>query len=291
MGILNLDKPAGISSNGALTRLKRATGEKRLGHAGTLDPMATGVLPVFFGRATVLVDHLLRAGKAYEAAIRLGAASDTDDAMGTLTPVPVPPGVDAAAVEAALPAFVGRIRQRPPAYSAVKVDGRRSYALARRSDTETPVLAEREVEVHAIRLLDFEPSGLVRVAVECGSGFYVRALARDLAAALGTAGHLEALRRTRVGGFDAAAAVTLAAAEALGPGLAETLLPPAAVLAGVSRVEVGPSGTVPLHHGGDVPAPGAPDGEAWAADEVGRVLALGRVSAGRFQPRRLVELA
>jgi tRNA pseudouridine55 synthase len=319
VGILNLDKPAGISSQAALTRLKRSCGEPRIGHAGTLDPLATGVLPVFLGRATVLAERLLRAGKTYEAAIRLGAGSDTDDAAGTLVPAPVPADLDRAAVESALRGFVGRIRQRPPAYSAVKVEGERSYKLARRGGEQAaPAPAEREVEVRAIELTAFEngpadadpgfPAAgglapvatlapalaagpLLRVVVDCGSGFYVRALARDLGRALGTRGHLESLRRTRVGELRVEDAIPLAEAQALGPELAARLLPPALALEGLLRVEVGPAGTVPLRHGNDIPAIGAPDGEAWAADAVGRVLALGRIRRGRFLPHRLVELS
>jgi len=300
IGLLNLDKPAGLTSAHVVARLRRSSGESRVGHGGTLDPSATGVLPVLFGRATLLASFATREAKEYRAAIRLGAASDTDDGEGLLTPVPVPEGLGRDRVEAALAGFRGRIQQQPPAYSAVHVDGDRAYALARkagRAGVAATIPPAREVEAHRLELDRVQPPGpgdpgpLLEVTVECGAGFYVRALARDLGAALGSAAYLEALVRSRAGRLRVEDALGLEEAEALGPGLAARLVRPSALLTGMTAVEVEDSGVPVLSHGGGLPAPGKPEGEAFALDRGGRVLALGRVAGGRFLPRRLVEMA
>ena len=298
VGVLNLDKPSGMTSGAALAQLRRSAGERRVGHAGTLDPMATGVLPVLFGRATLVATWLARAGKEYMATVRFGSSSDTDDAAGTLEPVPVPTTLDAAALAALLPAFVGRHAQRPPAFSAVHVDGERSYKLARRAVAGATALPEpkaREVEVREIELLVFEPAApgeagpAARLRVACGSGFYLRALARDIGERLGTAAHLEALVRTRVGNLSLEDAVDLERAVTAGPALRQLLLPVAAVLGELSAVPVEEESIAGLRVGRDVPAAGLPDAEACAIDRAGHVLALGAIRGGRFHPHRLVE--
>ena len=290
MGILNVDKPAGLTSAAVVARLRRSTGSKRIGHGGTLDPAATGVLPIFLGRATVLADVLSQQGKSYTAAVRLGAGSDTDDAEGELVPAPVPESVESARVESALLAFVGDIEQRPPAFSAIKVDGERSYKRARRGDLEQP--APRAVRVDAIRLVEFRdhPDGpLVILEVDCGPGFYVRALARDLGTSLGTRAHLAWLQRTRVGGLSVADAVPLAELESAGPNIAGWIRPAADALAGLTAVRVGESAAAELRLGRPVPVAAAAMEGVYATDAAGRVLALGRVLGGRFHPHRLVE--
>jgi len=212
-GVINLDKPAGISSAAAVARVKRLLPRgTKIGHAGTLDPFATGVLLLLIGTATKQCERLMGAAKQYNAIVKLGATTATLDPE---TPEEPWPGQDAPAtirpvspdeVRAILPRFVGAIRQRPPAFSAMKVGGRRAYDLARRGhDVE---LEPRTVRVYGIELLDYDWP-LARLRVDCGRGTYVRAIARDLGEKLGTGGHLRQLRRTRVGPFDVQAAVTL----------------------------------------------------------------------------------
>ncbi|MHB8508487.1 MAG: tRNA pseudouridine(55) synthase TruB [Candidatus Dormibacteria bacterium] len=295
VGLLNLDKPAGLSSAQAIARLRHSSGERRVGHGGTLDPAATGVLPVFFGRATVLAERLSSQGKAYLAGVRFGAESDTDDAEGRLELVPTP-GLEASTVAAMLLHFVGQVTQAPPAFSAIKLGGRRSYALARQaglSGAAMPAPAERPVRVDALRLISLipgEPGPLLTLELECGPGYYVRSLARDLGRVLGGGAHLESLVRTRVGSLRLEDAISLEAAQAAGIGLARALLPARAAAAGLVEVMVGRDSVVELRHGRALPAPGAPDGPAAAIDDRGHVLAIGRVVAAAFLPRRLVEV-
>jgi tRNA pseudouridine55 synthase len=213
-GLVVVDKPAGWTSHDVVGRLRRLAGTRRVGHAGTLDPMATGVLVVGVGRATRLLTHLVGADKEYLATIRLGVATVTDDAEGEPTARVDASGVREAELHSAVAALTGPIAQVPSAVSAIKVDGRRSYARVRSG--EAVELAARPVVVHdftvtAVR--DGADAGVpvrdVGVRVACSSGTYVRALARDLGAALGVGGHLTALRRTRVGPFGVDAAHTL----------------------------------------------------------------------------------
>lgn len=205
-GLLVLDKPAGITSNQLVGQTKRRLGTRKVGHAGTLDPMATGVMILGSNRATRLLGYLLLHDKSYLATIRLGQATDTDDAEGTIISTAGAAGLTPEQVSDALPPYRGDITQVPSTYSAIKVDGRRAYDLARAG--ETVALKGRSVHVARFDLLDVRPAiadGLpvldVDVVVDCSSGTYIRALARDLGADLGTGGHLTALRRTRVGGF------------------------------------------------------------------------------------------
>ncbi len=210
-GLVVVDKPAGWTSHDVVGRLRRLARTRRVGHAGTLDPMATGVLVVGVGTATRLLHHLVLADKAYEATIRLGQSTLTDDAEGEPTGGASAAGIDADAVRAALVPLTGEIAQVPSSVSAIKVDGQRAYQRVR--DGESPQLAPRSVTVARFDAIDVRrpaPELLdVDVVVECSSGTYVRALARDLGAALGTGGHLTALRRTRVGPFTLAGAATL----------------------------------------------------------------------------------
>jgi tRNA pseudouridine55 synthase len=233
-GLVVVDKPQGWTSHQVVGRVRRLLGTRRVGHAGTLDPMATGVLLVGVNRATRLLGHLAGHDKTYTATIRLGQATVTDDAEGDLVEAPGATGVDEAAVRAAVGGFVGTISQVPSAVSAIKVDGRRAYALVRAGEqvdlkarevtvSRFDVLACRRGEAGQTTLLD------VDVEVDCTTGTYIRALARDLGTTLGTGGHLTALRRTRVGGFGLAD-VALDAA-----GLAGDTAPPLLDLAEVAR--------------------------------------------------------
>ena len=205
-GLLVVDKPAGWTSHDVVGRCRRLAGTRKVGHAGTLDPMATGVLVLGVGRATRLLGHLALTDKAYDATIRLGATTVTDDAEGEVVTTQDASAVTDEALRAGLQALTGAISQVPSAVSAVKVDGVRSYARVRAG--EQVELAARSVVVSRLELLARRGDDL-DVAVECTSGTYVRALARDLGAALGVGAHLTALRRTRVGPFDLSQARTL----------------------------------------------------------------------------------
>ena len=236
-GILVVDKPIGPTSHDIVALVRRLAATKRVGHGGTLDPFASGVLPLFLGRATRVVEFHLADRKGYRATICFGAASTTDDLDGELTPADGrAPTRDE--VEAAFPRFVGTIRQRPPAYSAIKVGGRRAYAMARAG--ETVELKEREVTIDTLTLSSWDDSDPQRpiaiVDVVCSAGTYVRALARDLGAALGSAAYLGALRRIAAGAFSETDALSLdavRAATADGPDGLMPLLKP--VDAGLER--------------------------------------------------------
>ncbi|MDB4968424.1 MAG: tRNA pseudouridine synthase [Myxococcales bacterium] len=222
-GVLVIDKPAGLTSFDVVAQVRRALGERRVGHTGTLDPMATGVLPICVGEATKLVPFLVGGDKEYEAEALLGVTTDSLDATGVVTSETNASHVSRSDVEQALPGFVGVIQQRPPMHSAVRVDGERLYKLAHRGLEVDR--AARPVVVHALTLLGFEGPRL-RFHVRCGKGTYVRSLAADLGAVLGVGAHLTALRRTRVGPFSLEHAVPL---DALGP--AAELTTPAEALA------------------------------------------------------------
>jgi tRNA pseudouridine55 synthase len=213
-GLVVVDKPAGLTSHDVVARMRRLAGTRRVGHAGTLDPMATGVLVLGVERATRLLGHLALTDKAYEATIRLGESTVTDDAEGEVTGRTPAGDVAEADIRAAVAALTGAIAQVPSKVSAIKVDGRRSYARVRSG--EDVELAARPVTVSAFDVHAVRRDGArtdVDVTVECSTGTYVRALARDLGAALGVGGHLTRLRRTRVGPYTLAQSHTLAALE------------------------------------------------------------------------------
>jgi tRNA pseudouridine55 synthase len=200
-GVLNIDKPAGATSFSVVAQLRKVSRAQRVGHAGTLDPLATGVLPILFEGATRLSEFALKLPKTYEADVHLGFRTATDDAEGEPEAVAPADGVSEADVRRALTRFVGRIEQQPPAFSAVKVDGQRSYKRARHGDLTRP--AARLVEIHAADLLGYRAGErpVARIRVTCGSGTYLRSLARDLGDALGVGGYLGQLTRTAYGGL------------------------------------------------------------------------------------------
>lgn len=229
-GILVVDKPVGPTSHDIVGLVRRLAATKRVGHGGTLDPFASGVLPVFLGRGTRVVEFHLADRKAYRATVCFGASSTTDDLEGEMTPADGP-APSREAVEAALPAFMGAILQRPPAYSAIKVAGRRAYAMARAG--ETVELTPREVTIETLTLVDWDGSDAARpiaiIDVRCSAGTYVRSLARDLGEAVASAAYLGALRRTAAGPFSEADAIpldTIRAAAADGPAALTPLLRP-----------------------------------------------------------------
>jgi tRNA pseudouridine55 synthase len=232
-GLLVIDKPGGMTSRDVVNRVQRwfPKGTK-VGHTGTLDPLATGVLVVCIGAATRLADLVQGMGKAYRSRFRLGARSDTDDADGTVTPVPgaIPPTEDQ--VRSALDSFVGSIEQVPPAYSALKFGGERAHDLARRG-RDVP-LAPRTVRVDAVRLLGYSWP-FADVEIDCGKGTYIRSIARDLGEKLGCGGLVETLRRTRVGPFTAEQGIGIDVPPEEGRA---KLLPMAAATVGMARVDV-----------------------------------------------------
>lgn len=205
-GILNINKPAGRTSFSIVAMVRRLSGERRVGHTGTLDPDATGVLPVCLGQATRLVEFLMDETKTYHACIELGTATDTYDSSGRITRRGDPAGIDRERLESALGGFRGSIRQTPPMYSAVKHRGRPLYKLARAGiDVERK---SRPVKIHRLELVAWE-SPLATLEVECSKGTYIRSLANDLGLALGCGAHLKSLVRTRCGFFDIGDAVSL----------------------------------------------------------------------------------
>ncbi len=236
-GILVVDKPIGPTSHDLVGLVRRLSATKRVGHGGTLDPFASGVLPIFLGRATRVVEFHLADRKAYRATICFGASSTTDDLEGEMTPASgAAPSRDL--VEAVIPAFTGTISQRPPAFSAIKVGGRRAYAVARAGGTVE--LKERDVTIESLVLVSWDGSETDRpiaiVDVVCSAGTYIRALARDLAEQVGSAAYLGALRRTAAGPFadvDAIPLERVRAAAAEGPGPLAALLRP--IDAGLDR--------------------------------------------------------
>jgi tRNA pseudouridine55 synthase len=211
-GLVIVDKPGGMTSHDVVARIRRLAGTRRVGHAGTLDPMATGVLVVGVEKATRLLGYLTLTEKQYDATIRLGQASSTDDAEGELTAGAPAAHVTAETLGQAITGLTGQIQQVPPAVSAIKVDGQRAYKLTRAG--AAPELKPRPVTVYEFTVTAIRPAGDgdlldVDATVRCSSGTYIRALARDLGAALGTGGHLARLRRTRVGGYGLDTARTL----------------------------------------------------------------------------------
>ena len=312
-GVLNVDKAAGETSFAVVNRLRRLTGARRVGHAGTLDPLATGVLPVLFESATRLAEFALKLPKTYVADIHLGFAlfapgvleplpktyvadihlgfvTATDDAEGRLEPVGDPSDLATADVESALQEFTGRIQQQPPAYSAVKVDGKRAYRLARGGEPTRP--APREVEVYEARLLDFQtgPRAVAQVEVRCGSGTYLRSIARDLGQKLGVGGYLGRLVRTAYGPLTIGNSVRLE--QLVEPdAVRDRLLPAEVILPEMERVRLNVEQEAQVRQGRPVrvvpePAPG----QLRAHDAEGRLVALGHTDPLRrtFVPEKVL---
>ena len=304
-GILVLAKPPGPTSHDMVSLVRRISATRRVGHGGTLDPFASGVLPLFLGRATRVVEYHLGDAKAYRATVCFGASSTTDDLEGELTPV-AGPAPDRATVEAALAAFRGPIEQTPPAYSAIKVAGRRAYAVARAGGTLE--LRPRTVTIERLDLVAWDDSDPARpvaiVEVECSAGTYVRAIARDLGAALGNAAYLGALVRTSSGPFRLEDAVSLdalrqaadgEAADGDGSapdsaGLAACLLPVDAGLEGLPAVTLAAEDLPRVARGQAVRTTSASPGEGPVRlfDEGGRLVAIGRWRGGTLLPDKVL---
>jgi tRNA pseudouridine55 synthase len=294
-GILVVAKPAGPTSHDVVALVRRLAATRRVGHGGTLDPFASGVLPVFLGHATRVVEYHLGDEKAYRATVCFGATSTTDDLEGELTPAAAP-APDRAAVEAAMTGLTGPISQRPPAYSAIKVGGRRAYAMARAG--EPVVLASRDVTIHSLDLVSWDASDADRpvavVDVRCSAGTYVRALARDLGEAVGNAAYLGALTRTASGPFrlgDATPLDEIRAAAAESPtGLIPYLRPIDAGLEHLPVVHLSATEVAAIAKGQFVrPAGGlpAPAEHYRLAGPGGALVAIATATAGRLAPDKV----
>jgi tRNA pseudouridine55 synthase len=283
-GILLLDKPPGLSSNQALQQAKRLLAARKAGHTGTLDPLATGMLPLCFGEATKVAGYMQAARKEYVTTFALGATTTTADADGEILERRPVPALDPAHVDAVLGRFVGRIRQRPPAYSAIKRDGVPLYALARRGEAvEAP---ERDVEIFAIERVALDAAAL-SLRVLCGSGTYIRSLAVDVGAALGCGAHVAALRRTFVDPFAGRPMTTL---DALAAG-AEELLPVDAGLGGMPEVRVDAATLERLRRGQRIALDDAPTAGVFRVYGAGdaRLAALAeRDASGAVRPTRVL---
>lgn len=287
-GWIILDKPLGLTSAqgvAAIKRLWRQAGFPRpkIGHGGTLDPLATGVLPIALGEATKLTGRMLNGDKVYEFTVRFGISTETDDAEGAVVATSdVRPS--RALIEAVLPRFTGPIEQRPPAYSALKVDGERAYARARAG--ETVVLALRGVTIHALDLLEADGE-TATFSVACSKGTYVRSLARDIAEALGTVGHVVMLRRTKAGPFGLESAITLdkLGELAMEQRLIAALLPLTAGLDDIPALAVNPGEAARLKSGQTLAGRPEPDGLVVAMLDAVPV-ALARVEAGTVRVER-----
>ncbi|HEX2313101.1 MAG TPA: tRNA pseudouridine(55) synthase TruB [Thermomonospora sp.] len=280
-GLVIVDKPAEWTSHDVVARMRRLAGTRRVGHAGTLDPMATGVLVVGVGRATRLLGHLALTEKVYEATVRLGQSTNTDDAEGEITATASAAGVSDEELAAAVKALTGEILQVPPQVSAIKVNGRRAYKMARQGE-------EVELKARPVTVAEFAVTGIRRAGdlldldatITCSSGTYIRALARDLGAALGTGGHLTALRRTRVGPYGLELARTL-------DQLAEhcEVLPIGdAVAAAFPRRDVDADEARAVAHGGRLRAAGLGPGPVGVFAPDGTLLALVEERGGVARP-------
>ena len=293
-GWLVLDKPLGLSSSQALGRVKRLTGAAKAGHGGTLDPLASGVLPIALGEATKTVAWAMAGRKTYRFTVRWGEERSTDDAEGAVV-ARSDQRPDAASVEAALAHFTGSILQEPPRFSALKVAGRRAYALAR---AEEPVsLAPRRVDIAALRLLAMPDADHAELVAVVGKGTYIRALARDLGRSLGTCAHVVALRRTAVGRFTEAQAIGLDKLEEIGqlPALFTHLLPIETALDDIPALALSEAEAARLRHGQAIDLSRSGDrapiqGEIVCATAGGRPVALAEVQGGRLRPVRVLNL-
>jgi tRNA pseudouridine55 synthase len=296
-GWIVLDKPLGLTSAQAVARVRRAFGAAKAGHGGTLDPLATGVLPIALGEATKTVAFEMDASKAYRFTLRWGAATTTDDAEGEVTETS-PNRPTEAEIEAILPRFTGEILQTPPVYSAIKVAGRPAYARAR--NQEAFELAPRLVVVERLAL-NHSDGDTASFEVACGKGTYMRALARDLARALGSCGHIVVLRRTRAGPFAESQAISLDSLEALRHSAAalERLLPIETALDGIPALALSEGEARVLRSGQSVPLLRAQDvdrigslvpGIAVCAMANGKPVAVARFDQGRLRPVRVFNL-
>jgi len=289
LGVVNLDKPVGPTSHDMVALMRRLTGMRRIGHAGTLDPLASGVLPILVGAATRFSRDLSAGDKRYDAVVRLGWRSQTDDAQGPIEAGGPLPSEDA--ISAALPTFVGTIEQRPPAFSALKVGGHAAHRLARRG--ESVELAARSVTVLGIDLLGVERGADdvdVHIDIRCGPGTYVRSIARDLGEILGSGGYLAALRRTAVGRLRADDAVTPDRLESLaGEGRLDTVVIGVGELLALPDVRLDSTDADRFRHGSPVALTTGFEVGRHAVHHEGTLLGIGRVDDGLLKPETVIE--
>jgi tRNA pseudouridine55 synthase len=297
-GWLIIDKPGGMTSTAVVNKVKWLLDARKAGHGGTLDPMATGMLPIAFGEATKTVSHVMDGSKSYCFTLRWGAETNTDDAEGeTVKQSDVRP--DQATVENVLTGFVGRIEQVPPQFSAVKIDGVRAYKLAR--EDKKVALTAREIDIHDIRIVGTPDADHTEFAVVSGKGAYMRALARDIARAAGGLGHISALRRTSVGPFDADDAISLDELESIGQIAAreQKLLPVETALDDIPALAVTESEAMRLRNGQPVSLLRKVDlqriaeldnGDTVLAKTRTKPVALVRYAAGEVKPFRVLNL-
>ena len=292
-GWLILDKPVGMTSTHAVGVVKRLFQAKRAGHAGTLDPLASGLLPIALGEATKTVPFVMEGRKTYRFTVRWGEERDTDDAEGHVVATSAERPA-AQAIRSLIPRFSGLIEQVPPRFSAVKIEGERAYDLAR--DGERVQLAPRPVEIHHLELIETPDPDCAVFAAECGKGTYVRALARDMGRALNCLGHVAALRRTAVGPFTEDVVTRFETLQAGGESDAvelPALLPVAAGLAALPALRVSAADAGRLARGQAVLLRGrdAPVMEGWVSVSAqGALVALAQVEAGELRPRRIFNL-
>lgn len=286
VGLLVLDKPEGPTSHDMVDLVRRVLGVRRVGHTGTLDPFASGLLLLCVGWTTRLAGYLAPLPKAYRGVIRLGERTDTDDRTGTV--IARSDGwsvVGEDSLRGALHGQEGEIEQYPPAYSAKKLDGQRAYKLARAGTA--PDLKASRVMVSRLSLVDYQPPDAT-VEIECSSGTYVRALARDVGEALGVGAHLRELRRTRVGGFSLSDSLR-PTAETTRRDLSERLLPPKRAVDHLPQVQLDPDAVGRIRRGQQLDWHGAVEPGPVAALSEGRLVAIGEVFEGRFWPRKVFE--
>ncbi len=286
-GWVILDKPLGLSSAAAVGIVRRLFDAAKAGHGGTLDPLATGVLPIALGEATKTMSMVLEGDKAYRFTLTFGESRNTDDSEGVVTATsPVRP--DAAAIQSVIPRFTGAVEQVPPAYSAIKVGGERAYALARAG--EAVQLAARTIQIDRLELLSVD-GDTAEFAVDCGKGTYIRSLARDLAQALGSVGYMSALRRTKAGRFAEKAAFSLDSLEALrhSARLAEALLPLSAVLDDIPALAMSDDDAHRLRCGQRIRVSGSTQGIVFVTAD-GKPVALARIEAGVAESIRVFNL-
>jgi tRNA pseudouridine55 synthase len=290
-GWVVLDKPLGLGSTPAVGRVRRLFGAQKAGHGGTLDPLATGVLPIALGEATKTVPWVMDGRKEYRFTLRFGEARSTEDAEGEVTAESAVRPTNSA-ILAALGAFLGEIEQRPPAYSALKIEGKRAYDLARAG--ETVELALRKVMIERLDLVARPDADHADLVVGCGKGTYIRSLGRDLALSLGTVGHLAALHRTRAGPFTESQAISLPKLEALGhiPALFGVLAPVATALDDIPALALTETQADRLRQGQPVflPEDAPPSGTLLRAEVGSRLVALVRSDGATAKPVRVFNL-
>jgi tRNA pseudouridine55 synthase len=287
-GWLIIDKPLGISSAKVVAQVKHKTGAAKVGHGGTLDPLATGLLPIALGEATKTTAWAMDGSKTYTFVIRWGVATETEDAEGEVTDTSdVRPTSDQ--IEAALAHFIGDIEQMPPAYSALKIDGERAYKKARRG--EIVELKARKVTISDLKAIKYIDNDHTEFEADCGKGTYIRSLARDIALYLGTVGHIAVLRRTKVGPFEINQAISLDSLNDIGHNYAPNsyLLPVETVLADIPALPLTGPQAERLHHGQTVRVLDAPDGPCLAMAD-GKAIALATVDNGEVKPQRVFNL-